>query len=298
MTRAGHLNVSRVLTALYETAVAEAMLNLARGLKRLTWVGSIALVILCALLGFTDVNHARLWFSMGAGVLALSWLLFFTGRWVASGFKAGEGQKRSTETNGQMMTSFNRMLETIEQQAGEINNFATRLDKAYQELEATNRRLKETAFKDEVTGLYNRRFFCLRLEEELSRYRRSNDPVSVVLFDLNGFKAVTDDLGRAIGEDTLRDIAHILMKQRRPIQVASRYDADLFAVVLVETSRAAARGYADRITEDMAQATFSHRKTITARFGIAGVPDDEASTAQDLFRLADEALRSNRPARP
>src|SRR5947207_11358338 len=113
---------------------------------------------------------------------------------------------------GTLMQSFNRMLGTIEQQAAEINSYATRLDAAYKELESTNARLKETSFKDEVTGLYNRRFFSLRLEEELSRYRRFNHPVSVVLLDLDGFKAVNDDLGHAVGDDTLRDVAQILMK--------------------------------------------------------------------------------------
>ena len=91
------------------------------------------------------------------------------------------GIERREDEVGTLMTSFNRMLETIEQQAAEINTFATRLDAAYKELESTNARLKETSFKDEVTGLYNRRFFSLRLEEELSRYRRFNHPVSVVL---------------------------------------------------------------------------------------------------------------------
>ena len=197
--------------------------------------------------------------------------------------------KRQDEV-GTLMQSFNRMLGTIERQAAEINSFATRLDAAYKELESTNARLKETSFKDEVTGLYNRRFFSLRLEEELSRYRRFNHPVSVVLLDLDGFKAVNDDLGHAVGDDTLRDIAQILMKHSRGINVVSRYGGDEFAVLLVETSKAGARLYADRIREVVAKYPFSHGKVITASFGVAALPDDEASTAEDLFRSADEAL--------
>src|SRR5262245_21385750 len=91
---------------------------------------------------------------------------------------AMSGFERRRDEVGTLMASFNKMLLTIEQQAAEINTFATRLDAAYKELESTNARLKETSFKDEVTGLYNRRFFSLRLEEELSRYRRFNHPVS------------------------------------------------------------------------------------------------------------------------
>ena len=200
------------------------------------------------------------------------------------------GLVRRNNEVGTLMGSFNKMLTTIEHQAAEINSFATRLDAAYKELETTNARLKETSFKDEVTGLYNRRFFSLRLEEELSRYRRFNHPVSVVLLDLDGFKSVNDSLGHAVGDDTLRDVAQILMKHSRGINVVSRYGGDEFAVLLVETSKAGARLYADRIREVVAKYPFAHGKILTASFGVASLPDDEASTAEDLFRFADEAL--------
>jgi diguanylate cyclase (GGDEF)-like protein len=182
------------------------------------------------------------------------------------------------------------MLQTVEQQATEINAFATKLDAAYKELESTNLRLKEYSFKDEVTGLYNRRFFTMRLDEELARYRRFNHPASVVLLDLDGFKAVNDDLGHAVGDETLRDIAQILQKHSRGINVVSRYGGDEFAILLVETSKAGARLYADRIRQVIGAFPFSHGKQITASLGVASVPDDEAGTAEDLFRAADEAL--------
>src|SRR5436190_18074738 len=169
----------------------------------------------------------------------------------------GELVERGDEVST-LVSSFTRMLETVEQQAAEINSFATRLDSAYKELESTNARLKETSFKDDITGLYNRRFFSVRLEEEMSRYRRFNHPVSVVLLDLDGFKAVNDDLGHAVGDDTLRDVAQILMKHSRGINVVSRYGGDEFAVLLVETSKAGARLYADRIREVVAKYPFSH----------------------------------------
>ena len=200
------------------------------------------------------------------------------------------GLDRRRDEVGTVMQSFNRLLETIEQQAQEINSFATRLDAAYRDLESTKARLKETSFKDDVTGLYNRRFFSLRLEEELSRFRRFNHPVSVVLLDLDGFKAVNDDLGHAAGDETLRDMGQILMKHSRGINVVSRYGGDEFAILLVETSKAGARLYADRIREVVAKFPFSHGKPITASFGVASLPDDEAATTEELFRVADHAL--------
>jgi len=189
-----------------------------------------------------------------------------------------------------LMHSFSRMLGTIEQQASDVNEYARRLDTAYKELESTSAQLKEFSFKDEVTGLYNRRFFSIRLEEEVSRYRRFNHPVSVVLLDLDGFKAVNDDLGHGAGDETLRAMAEILLKQSRGINVICRYGGDEFAVLLVETSKGGARLYADRIRYVLSTWTFAHGRRVTASFGIASLPEDVAPAAEELIRAADEAL--------
>jgi diguanylate cyclase (GGDEF)-like protein len=189
-----------------------------------------------------------------------------------------------------LMQSFSRMLVTIEQQASDVNEYARRLDAAYKELESTSAQLKEFSFKDEVTGLYNRRFFSIRLEEEVSRYRRFNHPVSVVLLDLDGFKAVNDDLGHGAGDETLRAMAEILLKQSRGINVICRYGGDEFAVLLVETSKSGARLYADRIRYVLSTWTFTHGRRVTASFGIASLPEDVAPAAEELIRAADEAL--------
>jgi diguanylate cyclase (GGDEF)-like protein len=191
---------------------------------------------------------------------------------------------------GALMRSFSRMVGTVEAQAQEINAFAARLDAAYTELERNNSRLKEFSFKDEVTGLYNRRFFTIRLEEEVSRHRRFSHPVSVVLLDLDGFKEINDQLGHTAGDETLREIAHLLLKHSRGINVIARYGGDEFAVLLVETSKAGARLYADRIRQVVATYPFSHGNRITASFGVASVPEDVEAATAEIMRSADEAL--------
>ncbi len=243
-------------------------------------------------------------------LLALQVLLFFTllamvaggyiiwdlgrtvaqiGRMLADEARMSNLEHRRDEV-GTLMQSFSKMLETIEQQAAEINSFAARLDAAYKELESTNARLQETSFKDEVTGLYNRRFFSIRLDEEMQRHRRFNHPVSIVLLDLDGFKAINDELGHAVGDGTLRDVAQILMKQSRGINVVARYGGDEFAILLVETSLAGARLYADRIRQVISTYAFSHGKPLTASFGVASLPDESITTSEDLIRAADDAL--------
>jgi diguanylate cyclase (GGDEF)-like protein len=289
VARAGQRIKSRMLVALVLSSVVPILV-----------LAFVVLVLVLPTLGPSEtlkfgVLQLLVLFTV-LGMLAGAWIIWDLGRILArmGALMASEGAmsglERRQDEVGTLMTSFNKMLMTIEQQAGEINTFATRLDAAYKELESTNARLKETSFKDEVTGLYNRRFFNLRLEEELSRYRRFNHPVSVVLADLDGFKAVNDEFGHTVGDDTLRDVAQILMKHSRGINVVSRYGGDEFAVLLVETSKAGARLYADRIREVVAKYPFSHGKVVTSSFGVASLPDDEAGTAEDLFRAADEAL--------
>jgi diguanylate cyclase (GGDEF)-like protein len=70
----------------------------------------------------------------------------------------------------------------------------------------------------------------------------------------------------------------------------ARYGGDEFAILLVETSKAGARLYADRIRQVLSSYPYSHGKRVTASFGVASLPDDEALTSEDLFRAADEAL--------
>jgi diguanylate cyclase (GGDEF)-like protein len=189
-----------------------------------------------------------------------------------------------------LLATFSRVLAGVEQQASVIERFADRLDSAYADIQTSSARLKEFSFKDEVTGLYNRRFFSIRLEEEVSRYRRFNHPVSVVLLDLDGFKAVNDELGHAAGDETLRGVADVIMRNSRGINVICRYGGDEFAILLVETSKTGARLYADRIRYVLPGHRFSHGRRITASFGIASVPEDVAPQADELIRAADEAL--------
>jgi diguanylate cyclase (GGDEF)-like protein len=111
-----------------------------------------------------------------------------------------------------------------------------------------------------------------------------------VLVDLDEFKAVNDELGHAAGDASLRDLAEILTRYSRGINVICRYGGDEFAVLLVETSKAGARLYADRIRQVLSRHPFSHGRRLTASFGIASLPEDVPPTAEEIMRAADEAL--------
>jgi len=221
------------------------------------------------------------------GIIAGGYIIWDVGRTVSriaemlASERAITGLGRRKDEVGTLMTSFNRMLETIEQQAGEINSFATRLDAAYKELESTNARLKETSFKDEVTGLYNRRFFSLRLEEELSRYRRFNHPVSVVLLDLDGFKAVNDRHGHQGGDVLLARSAAAWRAGLRPTDLMARVGGDEFAILLPGCDAA---GAGDVVQRMLAGAVDGPACSV----GLAEW--DRRESASGLLRVADRAL--------
>ena len=247
-------------------------------------------------------SHALLVFTgllMAAGgfvIWDLGTTVRRTAETVAATSRIESAVAEKTDQIGVLMGSFSRMLGTIETQTSEINQFASRLDAAYRELQSTNARLKEASFKDEVTRLYNRRFFSIRIVEEVARYRRFKHPVSVVLLDLDGFKAVNDELGHAMGDETLRGVGELLLKHSRGINVICRYGGDEFAILLVETPKPGAQIYADSIRHVLEHHVFPHGQRISASFGIAAVPEDVGASANDLLRAADEALYSAKRA--
>jgi cyclic di-GMP phosphodiesterase len=288
----------RISLALTLTALVP-LLILAYGIYAhvMSWVGAEPLYgrdVLWshALLAFTGILMA----AGGLVIRDMASMVRRTAETVAATSTIEASVVEKTDQIGVLMGSFSRMLATIETQAGEINQFATRLDVAYKELESTNARLKDVSFKDEVTPLYNRRFFSIRLEEEVSRYRRFNHPVSVVLLDLDGFKAINDDLGHAEGDETLRGVARLLLKHSRGINVVCRYGGDEFAILLVETSKAGAQIYADRLRHVLSNSEFPNGRRVSASFGIASLPEDVGPVAEDLICAADEALYSAKRA--
>jgi len=151
-----------------------------------------------------------------------------------------------------------------------------------------NTHLEELSFKDALTGVYNRRYFTLRIDEEAKRYARFGAPVSVVLLDLDNFKGVNDRLGHGAGDDTLREVAQLVVANSRSFSIVTRYGGDEFAVLLVHTPKAGAVKYAQRIRGVIERHRFTHG-ALTASLGVASLPEDVAAP-DDLIPAADRAL--------
>ena len=95
----------------------------------------------------------------------------------------------------------------------------------------------EQAIRDPLTGLYNRRFLFEALDKEVARTERYGNDVSLVLFDVDDFKAINDDHGHAAGDDVLRSIGRIAEAVLRPTDSFARIGGEEFAMLLPETSQ-------------------------------------------------------------
>lgn len=159
---------------------------------------------------------------------------------------------------------------------------------AYAAIAVRSARLEELSFKDPLTDGYNRRYLMLRLYEEVSRASRYQQPLSLILLDLDGFKSINDRWGHGAGDDVLKQVVQLLASQSRRDSVVARYGGDEFIALLPSTTKAAALVYAERMRAIIERYPFEHGP-LTASFGVAGLPDDPGGVA-DLIKTADHAL--------
>ena len=153
---------------------------------------------------------------------------------------------------------------------------------------------ERSAITDGLTGLYNRQFFDDSLRRELKRARRYGLSFSLVMLDVDDFKAVNDIHGHVAGDEALTLTSSVIRASVREIDVACRYGGEEFALILPETSRTGAFIVSERIRLDVKE-MFSHQLVgkshidVSLSGGIAIYPTD-SNSAEGLLRMADKAL--------
>jgi len=158
-----------------------------------------------------------------------------------------------------------------------------------------HQRLEALSLTDPLTGLPNRRHLQAELEREVSAAQRGR-ALSVVLFDLDNFKAYNDTLGHPAGDEALRAMAGILYGESRAMNLVARYGGDEFVSVLADTDVEGALKHAARVAAAVAMHPLLAPHGVTVSFGVGSYGADVGS-GEALIRKADEALYASKGTR-
>lgn len=160
----------------------------------------------------------------------------------------------------------------------------------------------ELAITDGLTGLHNRRYMESHLGAVLERATARAKPVSLLILDIDHFKAVNDTFGHDAGDDVLREFALRLRRSIRNVDLACRYGGEEFVVVMPDTDIAIASVVAERIRRNIATEPFAVNQgtrllDVTISIGLTA-RQDQADTADTILKRADQALyRAKRDGR-
>lgn len=158
----------------------------------------------------------------------------------------------------------------------------------------TAEEMRELSITDHLTGLFNRRYFNNRFEEELQRSKRYSLPFSLAIVDIDDFKLFNDTEGHLYGDDILKSCASIMDNTIRTNDILARFGGEEFAIIMPQTQKAEAFYVAERIRENiknMISPTYKNlpQKNITVSIGIATYPDC-GEPINNLIKYADMAL--------
>jgi diguanylate cyclase (GGDEF)-like protein/PAS domain S-box-containing protein len=153
--------------------------------------------------------------------------------------------------------------------------------------------LREQAIRDALTGLFNRRYLEDTLMRELRRAARHQQPVGVILIDIDHFKQYNTTYGLAGGDATLRAVGQFLQQSIRSEDIACRYGGEEFTLILPGSSRSQTRYRAEELRRAIKHVRAQHEGrslgSITISLGVASYPDD-GTTANEVLGAADHAL--------
>lgn len=153
---------------------------------------------------------------------------------------------------------------------------------------------KELSITDDLTGLYNRRYFNQRYEREVVRAKRYKRPLTVLMVDIDHFKNFNDINGHLLGDEALKKVAMSLESNLRKADIVARYGGEEFVILLPEIDKSHADQVAEKLRRTIEGKNFPKEqylpnKNLTISIGFATFPGD-STNGKELLELADRAL--------
>lgn len=170
-----------------------------------------------------------------------------------------------------------------------ISNVAIAIERSI--LFKQTEKLQKLSITDHLTGIYNRRYLNRRLSEEITRYNRYKHPFSFMMLDLDKFKEYNDTFGHIAGDNLLKNLAHVMEKSLRTIDIAARFGGDEFVTIFPQTPKIDAIQISNRLKEKIDKSLSEHNieMPLSISVGLATFPDD-ASSIMELIEKTDQAL--------
>lgn len=151
-------------------------------------------------------------------------------------------------------------------------------------------RVKQLAYLDGLTGIFNRRYFELRITEEIERAKRYGTGMAIIMADIDDFKRLNDDFGHCVGDEVLRQVSSLFQEQLRKVDVVCRYGGEEFAVLLPHGSAPDAVTIAEKLRRLVDKRIFPGvKRSVTISAGIAAF-GPHGESRDELLQAADRAL--------
>ncbi len=209
-------------------------------------------------------------------------------------------EPRANDEIGLLARTFNKMTARLHRHRLELQQSRLELEAAYsrlraqnEELQRANHQLEQLSSTDDLTRLYNHRWFQEQLGREAKRAPRTKEPLALVLIDIDDFKQLNDRHGHAAGDSVLREVASVMAAEVRETDFLARYGGEEFALLAPQTDLPGATGLAQKLRLAVSRAEFfvdgdagPTRLSVTVSIGVACFKGDR----QALFNDADKAL--------
>jgi diguanylate cyclase (GGDEF)-like protein len=156
------------------------------------------------------------------------------------------------------------------------------LHKQREQFHLERKQLKDLSLRDQLTGLFNRRYMEEFFARELARSRRKSTPLSVLMIDLDHFKKINDTFGHKAGDVILRELGGFLKNQLRATDIICRYGGEEFVVILPESSIESARRRAEQLREGV--------KNLNTKYGAEPLPQINISVGVAAFQDNGESI--------
>lgn len=250
-------------------------------------LGTIVLSLGVASVGIVRVGEQPSWWPVWGDEIQMGLL----GGFLAIGLLVIGATQRQTSRNKLASLANSTLVET--QRAVQIRLEETVKARTF-ELEAVNDQLARVSRVDGLTGAFNRRYFDDSVKDEVERSMRSNEPIGIVMIDLDHFKKLNDEHGHAAGDACLKEAARLAMHCAEAEDgIVARYGGEEFVAILINANENKAMEFAERVREAIADYEVQYEDKIlrmTASLGLFCDVAREKGDEERLLREADEAL--------